>query len=351
MIGDGLGAGRALPRGTSNNSYRKPAPAAGRDGTLHGTGPSSMNNTILHFSDLVDMNDPHAVMEEVRSIVKGIFPDFDFAILDRAFEDTLLLFAGKMPGYRSCNTRYHDLKHTTDAMLAMARLIDGAVLSSEPLSERDVNLGLIATLFHDTGYIQQHWDITGTGAKYTNVHVERSAEFLKDYFAANGYEEADISDGRSLIKFTGPGKGSPDIVLSSAQMELTGKMLGTADLLGQMADRTYLEKLGFLYEEFLEGNVPGYSDELDLFRNTIDFYNHIRIRFDEQLGGVYRFARLHFKSRHKMDRDLYLDAIESNIDHVRRIVKCHQEVHRNSLRRRSGLAIHHEPERNEFCME
>ena len=305
-----------------------------------------MNNTALHFSDLVDMNDPHAVMAEVRSIVKGIFPDFDFARLDRAFEDILLLFAGKMPGYRACNTRYHDLKHTTDALLAMARLIDGAVLSSEPLSERDINLGLIATLFHDSGYIQQDWDITGTGAKYTNVHVERSADFLKDYFTSNYYQEADISDGRSLIKFTGLGKGPPDIVLSSAQMELTGKMLGTADLLGQMGDRTYLEKLGFLYEEFLEGNVPGYSDELDLFRNTIDFYNHIRIRFDEQLGGVYRFARLHFKNRHKMDRDLYLDAIESNIGHVRRIVKCHREIYRNSLRRCSGLTIHHEPERN-----
>lgn len=330
-----------MPAMAPGYSYPRPIPFAGRDHALHRTYPSPMNSGTVHIADLVDMNDPQAVMAEVRSIVKGIYPGFDFARLDRAFEDTILLFNGKMSGHRACNTRYHDLKHTTDALLAIARLIDGAVLSSVPLSERDIDLGLTATLFHDTGYIQPRWDKTGTGAKYTTVHVKRSAEFLKDYFAAHGYPEVDISDGRSLIECTGLGKRFPDLCFSSEQMELTGKMLGTADLLGQMADRTYLEKLGFLYEEFVEGRVPGYSDEMDLLTKTIDFYSHIRVRFDEQLGGVYRFARVHFKNRFQVDRDLYRDAIESNIEHVRQVVNCGPEGYRNRLRRRTGISIQH----------
>ena len=93
------------------------------------------------------------------------------------------LFRGNYPGYQKCNTWYHDLKHTTDCLLAMARLLHGASLNGLPLPDRDVVLGLTAALFHDTGYIQAEDDLEGTGAKYTLVHVERSVAFMEKYFA------------------------------------------------------------------------------------------------------------------------------------------------------------------------
>jgi hypothetical protein len=298
-----------------------------------------MNEGAHHIADLVDMNDPRAVMAETRSIVAGFFPRFDFNRLDKVFEDVILLFSGKFPGYKACNTGYHDLKHTTDALLAMIRLIDGAVLSSLELSYRNVNLALVATLLHDAGYIQESSDDTGTGAKYTMTHVERSAAFLKRYFAEHGYSRQEALDGESVIKCTGLGDGFRDIHFSSKQIELIGKMLGTADLLGQMADRIYLEKLSLLYNEFVEGKVGGYSDDLDLFRKTVDFYYQTRIRFRGQLGGVYKFARIHFKHRLRIDRDLYEDAIRDNIDHIKRILTAGPGSYSNFLRRCTGLSV------------
>jgi hypothetical protein len=297
-----------------------------------------MNSDLPHIADIVDMNDPHAVMEETRSIVGILFPRFDFSKLDKAFADILLLFSGKIPGYQACNTRYHDLKHTTDALLAMARLIDGAMLARIDLSESSVNVGLIATLFHDTGYIQELSDNTGTGAKYTLVHEERSASFLNRYFASHGYNSTEASDGASIIKCTGLNNKFQEIPFSSNRTELMGKMLGTADLLAQMADRTYLEKLRFLYREFVEGKVGGYSDELDLLKKTVDFYNQVRIRFDQQLGGVYKFVKLHFKYRLQIDRDLYGDAIEANINYIKSVVAAGPDGYRDYLKRRRGLS-------------
>ena len=53
--------------------------------------------------------------------------------------------------------------------------------------------------------------------------------------------------------------------------EILGKMLGTADLLGQMSDRTYLEKLPFLYLEFKHAGIDGVGTELDFFDSTPGF--------------------------------------------------------------------------------
>ena len=131
----------------------------------------------VQISELVGMEDPHSVLDEVEHIVFTIFPEFDFEPVNRAFGDVVKLFRGEYPGYRKCNTEYHDLKHTTDAMLAMMRLTHGAILRGEALCQKHVTLGLLSSLFHDTGYIQTSDDDLGTGAKYTLVHIQRSIEF------------------------------------------------------------------------------------------------------------------------------------------------------------------------------
>jgi hypothetical protein len=92
-----------------------------------------------------------------------IFEDFDFERVDLAFTDFMDLFAGRYPGYRKCNTRYHDLKHTTDTFMAMARLIHGAAIKGIKITRRGTSLWLISALMHDTGYIQTVDDQTGTG--------------------------------------------------------------------------------------------------------------------------------------------------------------------------------------------
>ena len=126
-----------------------------------------MNIDKIQLAQFVNMDDPQSVFDEVRTIALMVFPDFDFEPVKAVSNDVVDLFQGKYPGYQECNTVYHDLKHTTDSLLAIMRLIHGAILQGESLSKKSVSMGLIATLLHDSGYIQTMEDISGSGAKYT----------------------------------------------------------------------------------------------------------------------------------------------------------------------------------------
>ena len=53
------------------------------------------------------------------------FPGASFDKLWLAFYDFERLFTGRLPGYRGCDTTYHDVQHTLDMTLALARLVVG----------------------------------------------------------------------------------------------------------------------------------------------------------------------------------------------------------------------------------
>ena len=134
------------------------------------------------LSNLVDLDNPEKVFDEVKFIISMEIPDFDFQQLTQIFYDIVKLFQGKFPGYQSCNTNYHDLRHTTDTLLATSRLIHGYLLKNNRLSNRNISLCLISVLMHDAGYIQNINDTFGTGAKYTLEHISRSILFIEKYF-------------------------------------------------------------------------------------------------------------------------------------------------------------------------
>jgi hypothetical protein len=291
------------------------------------------HNSMEKFEDLILMTDPQAVLEEVCRIVAVMNPRFDFTALDHVFQDVVRLFRGEYPGYQECNTWYHDLKHTTDCLLAMARLMHGASLNGMAFSERDISLGLIAALLHDTGYIQGNDDHDGTGAKYTLVHVERSMSFMEAYFEDVGFSSRDLDYCRCCVNCTGLNVKIGEIRFESARHQAVGRILGTADLLGQMADRTYLERLPFLYREFQEGKVPGFESELDLMRKTPAFWEFTQVRLATELGNVSRYMRDHFREWWDLDRDLSQDTIEENIAYLQFILENHESEYRRYLRR------------------
>jgi hypothetical protein len=292
----------------------------------------------IQLSLLVDMEDPQSVLNEVRTIVSMIFPDFHFDQMDRAFKDIVRLFQGEYPGYRTCTTEYHNLKHTTDAFLAMARLMHGVMVGGPKLTEQQANLGLICALMHDTGYIQMLDNDVGTGAKYTPIHTERSTAFMENYIADRGLSKEDFKGYPDILRCTSLRSKTSKIPFASPQTELLGKILATADLLGQMADRTYLEKLLFLFYEFREGGVMGYGSELELLKKTIDFYALTQKRFTIELDSVNGYMRFHFKVRWNLDRDLYMEGIEKNIKYLKFLLENHQKDYRRYLRR-GGIVI------------
>lgn len=291
------------------------------------------------FEDLIVMSDPHAVFAEVRYILSLLIADFDGTALNQVFQDVVRLFRGKYPGYQQCNTWYHDLKHTTDCLLAMARLLHGATLNGLAIPEREVSLGLIAALLHDTGYIQTSDDLEGTGAKYTMVHVPRSVAFMEKYFPQAGFSDRDLDYCRCCINCTGLEVSIGELTFESEHHQIVGWMLGTADLLGQMADRTYLERLPFLYREFEEGKVPGFESELDLLTKTPAFWEFTKQRLVKELGNVARFMRDHFRVRWELDRDLNQETIEGNISYLKFILENHESEYRRHLRRGGYMAI------------
>jgi hypothetical protein len=305
----------------------------------------------VKLEDLVDMHNPRAVLEEVDGIVLSMFSDFDFVQFHNVFRDVEKLFRGELPGYRKCNIYYHDLKHTTDCLLAMARLIHGAFVSGIKVSGKDASLGLVAALLHDTGYIQENWDLTGTGAKYTLTHIKRSIRFMERYFSSDGHSREDFHHCRNFLECTGLDVHIRDLHFDIPEHEMLGKMLGTADLLGQMATRNYLEKLPFLFREFKEGRVPGFEDEFDLISKTPDFWEFSKERMATELGNMARYMNHHFRVRRGIDRNLYFESIDNNIGYLKVIVRDRKDDYRRYLRRGELIDLLKEIEHLDFPLK
>jgi hypothetical protein len=107
--------------------------------------------------------------------------------------------------------------------------------------------------------------------------------------------------------------------------KLIGSLLGSADIIAQMADRCYLEKCrDRLYPEFVAGGITRKQTEAgevvvfesaeDLLRKTPSFYANAAVRLEKELGGAYQFAQTHFGGT-----NLYMDAVKQNIRFAERI--------------------------------
>jgi hypothetical protein len=291
-----------------------------------------MNKAIL--ADLIDMTKPRVVLDEVREIYFSVYSRGHFHLIEDAFKSARRLYQGQHEGYTECNTNFHDFQHTMDCFMAMARLIHGAEVSGSHFDGKDAALGLIAAIMHDTGYIPQEGEVGGTGARFSRTHVFRSSKFLKKYFAANNFSEEDYRFGNACIQCTGINMNMEVIPFVSEENRILGQMLGTADLLGQMANRTYLERLLLLYREFKEARFSHFEDELDLLKKTRDFYRNTREMLATDLGGVEKYMEAHFKSRWEIKGDLYRESIEKQLNYLDGILLDREEDYLKYLKRR-----------------
>ena len=278
-------------------------------------------NNATNLSNLVTMENPLSVLAEVKNIMLALDPEFDVNPIEKAFHDIVKLFSGKYPGYRKCNTRYHDLKHTTDTLLAMARLIHGAHAGGITLQKRDISLGLVSALMHDVGYIQHSTETQGTGAQFAQVHVPRGIAFMRDYMKKNGFSAYDYRKCRAAVLCTDLNLPIASIAFETLSNACMGKMLAAADLIGQTADRYYLEKLRFLYQEFREAGIKAYNSELELLEDSLVFNKHMRGRLAKDLDGLDHYLTGHFKTRWGIGKNLYNDSINNNLKYLKFFLK------------------------------
>ncbi len=184
-----------------------------------------------------------------------------------------------------------------------------------------MQLCLIGTLFHDTGLIQPEAEAEGTGAQHTIGHEGRSISLMEKYLVKNGFSPEDSRDCGHMIKCTELFFPMEEIPFSSEEVRTLGKVLGTADLVAQMADRDYQEKLPFLFLEFQEAGLEGFETPLELFSKTEEFYRKVvRKRMTGVLGGVSSAALYHFRERWNIDKNLYEEAIKYNIRRMKETV-------------------------------
>lgn len=293
------------------------------------------SNSAVQIASLTDISSPEAMFEDVKNNFIQSYPVGEFHLIRKVFYNFRDLFDGRFPGYRSCNTLYHDKLHSIDTLLAISRLIDGCnIRNKSKLPVEQVKIAMIATLLHDSGFIQTEHDTNGTGAKYTNSHIKRSIGFMKIYFPLLGLTKEDFISANNMVQCTGIAINLSEINFKNKTEKTLGFMLGTADLLGQMAGRNYLEKLLLLYREFSEGKVQGYESEFDLLRKSIIFWEVMRVRLTKTFEGVYKYAKNHFSARYKIGHNLYEEAIQRQIDYLSTIIKKYPEQYNSYLRRR-----------------
>jgi hypothetical protein len=294
---------------------------------------SSIRRSDFDVTNSVQVSSPAAVLAAIEALFRPTWPDFASEPLERAFAHFERLFAGEVEGFHGVDTVYHDRQHTLDITLALARLLVGYERQQEQpqrLGPERATVGILTGLFHDVGYLRRADDHDSrNGAEFTRTHVSRGARFLEEYLPVLGLG-AWVPIVTGIIHFTGY-----EVPFTRIEEQVTdprditvGHLLGTADMIAQIADRCYLEKCrDRLYAEFVLGGVAlpfsdgspqvKYASGLDLLRQTPDFIADVRAkRLDRDFRGAYHYLEILYGGGNP-----YMESIDRNVEYLRQILR------------------------------
>lgn len=189
---------------------------------------------------------------------------------------------------------YHNVEHTI-----LVAEVGQEVLRGKQLREGNVTCHewltlMIALLCHDIGYVKgvcqqdqltERMFATGiddavitlppgaTDASLTPYHVDRSKQFVVENFSSHpSIDVAAIVQQIELTRFPVP---------DAPEYRKTGSYAGlarAADLIGQLSDPRYLDKLPALFHEFEEVGTTkalGYNHPADLRASYPKFFRHV----------------------------------------------------------------------------
>lgn len=295
--------------------------------------PMKNTPTFAEINNLFVNGNPEEVWPKASEIVRRISPAYDFRLARIVFDDVVRLFRGEYPGYYAIGTQYHDLRHTLDVFLCAVRLMHGVHISGNRLADSEMTLIMMAALLHDVGYAPLEGEEAGTGAQYTQNHVSRGVEFMQRYVVDRHLPPELVTPLKCIILCTNSALPLSEIYFPDERTRLLGQIVGAADLTGQMADRTYLEKLLFLYLEFEEARFGSYQNIQDLLRKTRKFYEITQRRLDGDLDGIYAKLAFHFKDWFGVENNYYEESIEKNIAYLSKITPLNEEKYLSMLKR------------------
>src|SRR5258706_9960158 len=130
----------------------------------------------------VNVEDSLRVRDAVIALFAARYPGSDFTPLACAFDDFKALFEGNYPGYLACDTLYHDIRHTLDMSLAMARLIEGhdrSCADAQRLGARRAMLGVLIAPLPDCGNLKRSSEgQVQNRAVFTKIYASRRPDFI-----------------------------------------------------------------------------------------------------------------------------------------------------------------------------
>ncbi len=273
----------------------------------------------------VDTRNSQAVAEYVQRKYALFFGGAKSPWLDRVVADVTALFSGGHPDFAPIDLHYHNYEHTLQATVCLVDILGGRqrIDTLPALTPRNFELAVAAVLLHDSGYLKQRSDQSGTGAKYTFIHELRSSAYAASYLPTVGANIKEVDDVVSAISCTGPNSQIDRVGYHDSLGRLIGCVVATADYLAQMAAPDYIEKLEALFLEFEEshdffGTPPSgrlFKSARQLLDKTPSFWTDLVLpKLEADFAGVYRYL----DNLDGSGRNPYLVAIEANIARIPR---------------------------------
>ncbi len=261
-------------------------------------------------------------LDEIILLASQICPQSDCSLLRKVHGDVSAIFSGQHPKFEASVTRYHNLRHTHNVVLATIRLFHGLYHENRLLPSGMILQGLLSAYFHDSGMLPQNQQEAQNGASYAQHHEKRSIAILDRYLRANNFPIPYCRNCETIIQYTMLDWETGEGEVEDEQLHLCGQAVGTADLLAQMADRYYLESLPLLFQEHRNSGIDKHTSAIDLMRSTLDFHDQvIRRRLNETLGNIAPVMQTHFRKRWSINRNLYLENIQRNLDYLKKITE------------------------------
>ncbi|MCX8087015.1 MAG: hypothetical protein N3C63_08970 [Rhodocyclaceae bacterium] len=285
--------------------------------------------------ELGNSRDFGEIRAEVQRLVKAIAPGHDMGPIDAAFALIEAACTGQLDGYAPLGTPYHDQAHLMEVVLCSARLLHGLHLAGLAFPALTIDACLVGALLHDSGYLMRVEEAQGTGAQFTLTHVVRGVVFAETQLGAQLSPELLSATGKVILTTDHrPVAAAPHY--DSPAERLAAQVTATADLLGQMSSREYLERLLLLYCEFREAGIASFSGFHDLLEKTHGFYQLMTARLQNELGGLTPILTRHFEASRGVARNFYAESVERNIDHLGRLVR-EERGRRFDYLRRGGI--------------
>ncbi|MDY7015090.1 MAG: metal-dependent phosphohydrolase [Cyanobacteriota bacterium] len=205
----------------------------------------------------------------------------------------MIAWAGSMAMENIANSDalYHNVEHSILVTLVGQEILRGKHIRDGGISCEDWLHFTIALVCHDIGYVKgvcrqdreaERLYATGrneemvylppgrSDASLTPYHVDRGKRFISERFGAHKLIDAEwIKRSIELTRFPIPDRGD-----RKNAIDYSG-LVRASDLIGQLSDPRYLNKIGALFYEFEEtgaNQLMGFNNPGDLRRNYAKFY-------------------------------------------------------------------------------